>query len=144
MPIRLVEGTGPYEGRLEVYIEGKWGTVADPLHFSQKEAKAVCRQLGFPGLAVATRSSVFGMGSGHIALRHIYCSDYRTDFIPSTIDDCHLITRNIEFARHEHDVGVVCNSKFLLHSKSSIPSVNSWAYYTVRTFRFPSLSTSLC
>ena len=37
---------GNVGGRLEVYLNGKWGTVCND-GFSQNEADTACRQLGF-------------------------------------------------------------------------------------------------
>jgi deleted-in-malignant-brain-tumors protein 1 len=47
--VRLVNGTTPNEGRVEVHINGQWGTVCDD-HFASNTnaAKVVCRQLGLP------------------------------------------------------------------------------------------------
>lgn len=44
--IRLVNGSTPAEGRVEVCLNGVWGTVTDD-YFSNTDAKVVCRQLHF-------------------------------------------------------------------------------------------------
>lgn len=45
--IRLVGGKTEYEGRLEVYKFGRWGTVCED-SVTDKLAVVVCRSLGFP------------------------------------------------------------------------------------------------
>lgn len=61
--VRLSGSTSLSEGRVEVYHDGKWGTVCDD-GWDMAEAQVVCRQLRFPG----AKSVVFGKDYGEGAI----------------------------------------------------------------------------
>ena len=44
--IRLVGGRYLWEGRVEIFLHGVWGTVSDD-GASHNDAEVVCRQLGY-------------------------------------------------------------------------------------------------
>ena len=48
--IRLINGDSPIEGRLEVCVNGSWGTVCDD-DFGLNEGRVACKQLGFSGIS---------------------------------------------------------------------------------------------
>ena len=44
--LRLADGQHPWEGRVEVFVQGKWGTV-DGRYWDSQDGDVVCRQLGY-------------------------------------------------------------------------------------------------
>ncbi|XP_072034782.1 neurotrypsin-like [Amphiura filiformis] len=100
---RLVGGHNIYEGRVEVYHDGVWGTVCDD-SWDTDDAIVVCRRLGFPYQDVLSRSlAYFGQGSGKIWLDNVACFGTET-----YLYSCDHPGWGVEDCGHEQDAGVIC------------------------------------
>ena len=118
--IRLVGGTDENEGRVEVCVQGTWGTVCDDL-WGYPDAQVACKQLGLPytGIliltisaitynafnigAVAYGSAYFGQGTGPILLDNVQCTGDEDSLFNCT----YLSNHN---CAHFEDAGVMCQS----------------------------------
>ncbi|CAB1342936.1 unnamed protein product, partial [Coregonus sp. 'balchen'] len=60
--VRLVNGSGPHEGRVEVFHERRWGTVCDDV-WDKKDGDVVCRMLGYTGAFEIHKTGRFGQGN---------------------------------------------------------------------------------
>ena len=105
VPMRLVGGGSPSEGRVEVYYNGQWGTVCDD-YWHNIDAGVVCRGLGFGSSGRATYSATFGQGTGPIWLDGISCRGNEYNLANCT----HLGYGVLYSCSHREDAGVVCNS----------------------------------
>jgi len=73
LTVRLVNGTSPNEGRVELLHEGKWGTVCDD-DWDIEDANVVCKMLGYPSALRVSRLMEFGEGTGKIILDDVNCT----------------------------------------------------------------------
>ncbi|VDI08633.1 Hypothetical predicted protein, partial [Mytilus galloprovincialis] len=103
--LRLVGGTTPSSGRLEINYQGTWGTVCDDL-FDNYAAQVVCRELGLPWQGAQVRpKAYFGAGTGQIVLDNVKCNGNETD-----ISLCKHNPFGQNNCGHTEDVGVVCGT----------------------------------
>ncbi|XP_030855777.1 deleted in malignant brain tumors 1 protein-like [Strongylocentrotus purpuratus] len=111
--VRLVNGTGAHEGRVEVFYNGSWGTVCDD-SWSIYDARVVCRSLGYQDSLSAPHSARFGQGSGPIWMDDVDCRGNETH-----IFDCPHNGFESHNCYHEEDASVVC-----LHDRNTSCSRN--------------------
>ncbi|XP_072024719.1 scavenger receptor cysteine-rich domain-containing protein DMBT1-like [Amphiura filiformis] len=100
--LRLVGGAVRTEGRVEIFHEGKWGSICDD-GWDENEANVVCRQLGYPGAVRVESDSLFGHGSGDVWLDDVIC-----DGTEAALADCNHNGWGIHDCTHREDAGVVC------------------------------------
>ena len=115
--VRLVDGSHDAEGRVEVLYDGFWGTVCDDL-WDLRDARVVCRMLGFDGALEATGSARFGQGSGRILLKYVNC-----DGTEENLADCAYAGIKRYHCSHIRDAGAICysGSMFPLHFNPHLP-----------------------
>ncbi|XP_043557568.1 deleted in malignant brain tumors 1 protein-like [Chiloscyllium plagiosum] len=99
--LRLANGEGICEGRVEVYYDGVWGRVTDT-QWNFNEAEVVCRQLKC-GSAISIYNQLkFGKGTGPTLISNVRCNGSEP------------FLWNCTFTKSEQssigdDVGVVCS-----------------------------------
>ena len=99
----MVGGVTPYEGRVEIYHAGEWGTVCDDM-FASPEADVVCAQLGFGTSTSVKEGGHYGQGSGKIWLDELKCVGTEAG-----LAECPSAGWRRHNCGHNEDVGVVCS-----------------------------------
>ncbi|CAI8038684.1 Deleted in malignant brain tumors 1 protein, partial [Geodia barretti] len=104
-PVRLVNGSTEFEGRVEVRLQNEWGSVCGD-GWDQRDAAVVCRQLGFASEgAEPLLSAYYGESSGPILLSNVECSG--TELY---LKDCPSSGLYQHSCTHSQDVGVRCSA----------------------------------
>ncbi|CAH3132158.1 unnamed protein product, partial [Porites lobata] len=100
--VRLMDGATPNEGRVEVAVNGVWGTICDD-YWSIEDAQVVCRMLGLPQATAATKGRSFGSGIGPILMDDVKCIGNESSLLL-----CNKADLGVKDCAHLEDSGVVC------------------------------------
>lgn len=107
--LRLCNGSGPHEGRVEVNFEGAWGTICDDgtgNNWDNTTAEVVCEMFGYQ-FGIARVDAYFGEGDRCIWMDNVNCVGTVTSFF-----DCKArVTGGVNHCEHSQDVGVSCYNK---------------------------------
>ena len=101
--VRLMDG-GANDGRVEVYYNGRWGTVCND-NWGMDDANVLCRQLGFPGASYYLTAVAYGQGSDPIWIDEINCQGGEASLL-----DCSHRGWGTHNCHHDEDVSVVCSN----------------------------------
>merc|ERR1712098_315476 len=109
IPVRLVGGSKPTGGRVEVFHRGEWGTVCDD-NFDDNDAKVVCRSLGFTsGTSKQGNTHSFGQGSGNIWMTALGCTGNEMNLAQCGFSwHYYENSTGSHSCTHPEDVGVTC------------------------------------
>lgn len=103
----LTSESEPTEGRVEICINGAWGTVCDD-GWSAVDANVVCDQLGhYPSGATPRYGAFYGEGTGPIFLSQLQCTGSESHILDCVRDEYSV--RNCE---HYEDAGIKCQGKY--------------------------------
>ncbi|XP_053413459.1 scavenger receptor cysteine-rich domain-containing group B protein isoform X2 [Nycticebus coucang] len=100
--LRLANGAHRCEGRVELFLGQRWGTVCDDA-WDLRAAGVLCRQLGCGQALAAPGEAHFGPGQGPILLDNVKC---RGD--ESTLLLCSHIRWDVHNCDHSEDASVLC------------------------------------
>ncbi|GAB1291510.1 Soluble scavenger receptor cysteine-rich domain-containing protein SSC5D [Apodemus speciosus] len=105
--LRLVAGPSRCSGRLEVWHDGRWGTVCDD-SWDLRDSAVVCRELGCGGPQQPDPAAGrFGWGAGPIWLDDVGCVGTE-----ASLSECSAASWGKHNCAHNEDVGVTCTGYF--------------------------------
>ena len=125
--LRLRSRPVPWEGRLEVKIDGEWGSVCGH-GFSREAATVACRQLGLGAYVSYHKSDARNGGYGDIKLRDVACVGNEE----SLLDCPHYLIESTDryCTSHYTDIILRCNAE------SPAPKVRLISPAHVSDYRF--------
>ena len=96
-------------GRLEIKIDGVWGSVCNE-HFTIEAANVVCNQLGYDEALDYTSGGYFGESTGPIHMSNVICNGNE-----NAITDCSFSVNH--YCDHSQDVEIYCRGTYTTHQQ---------------------------
>lgn len=108
VPVRLLGGRTPHEGRLQVMLDGKWGTVCN-YNWNIVNAALVCHQLGLtlnPDDWYLEPNEIPSAGmTEDILLSNVECNEFDKDITKCKAETIESFENS---CTHDNDVGIRC------------------------------------
>ena len=103
--MHLSDGHNSKSGRVEMYINGQWGTVCDD-HWNASSSTVVCKQLGLGN------TGTFNNYGAAPSSSPIYLDDVRCNGNEPNILACSHLQMSTHNCDHTDDVGVTCSGLY--------------------------------
>ncbi|XP_065071306.1 lysyl oxidase homolog 2B-like [Rhopilema esculentum] len=115
--LRLADGNSTNEGNVQVYFEGEWRYVCDD-HFDEREAKVVCRQLGFSRPVNFTVKGKYPRSSNFSYwLDDLYCYGHEEN-----LGYCYSRKIGSHNCKPNEEAGVICSNETDKGPTKPVPS----------------------
>ena len=100
----LVNGSNSLEGRVEVYVDGQWGTVCDD-YWNLADGVVACQQLGYGTVYDTLQQLPFGSNNNI----PILADNLACEGIEDRLQDCRgMFGSTSHNCDHSKDAGLIC------------------------------------
>ncbi|XP_074427748.1 scavenger receptor cysteine-rich type 1 protein M130-like [Larus michahellis] len=104
---RLVNGSTACEGRVEVHVQGTWGTLCAS-RWDLLDAHVLCRHLNCGFAESISKGGRFGRGSGPVWRDSFHC-----DGTEAHLGECPVTALGASPCSHENDAAVICQVRLV-------------------------------